>query len=297
MAALIAVGFMVASRDSDRQPDRAAVPLTPAGTPVAAVSLVPADPAAETGVAGETATAAVTSTASVSVSAHPTSSSAPSASPMASAPPGYDGNGIRLVAPAVTVSGTTATFHGVVRAASPVRIAGVRFSVRTAGGGRVGDVAASGAVTVTSSHAVSAAHGYPGGTYTVAASYTVDGSRWVTGPAARFTVLTYDVNGVWLGPVSVSTSGGVTSFSAVLRVSRTVRFAHVQIAVRDSEGALRDANGKILDTGLTHNVTVTASRTVAGQRSYDPGTYRACLVYSMDGSSWVVGPKTTFTIA
>jgi hypothetical protein len=106
----------------------------------------------------------------------------------------------------------------------------------------------------------------------------------------------YDHNGVLLGTPRASVdSNGIATLTATVQVNRSIVFAHLQIAVRASNGDLVDPHGNPFDVAFNGGVTVSSSRTISGSRHYVGGPFTAFLAYSIDGSTWVNGPATTFT--
>lgn len=101
--------------------------------------------------------------------------------------------------------------------------------------------------------------------------------------------------GAPLGPVTLTApkvvlNGSAYSLSALVRTTRTTTFTYLQIAVR-GPGAI--------DMGFAPQTTIKAAgkKTLTGAVTSAPtGDYTAYVAYSLDGTTWIDGPKTTFRV-
>jgi hypothetical protein len=196
----------------------------------------------------------------------------------------------------VTVSGNTASFRAVVTVGGRVTFARLQFTITDSVGGSVGAAGGTDGVTVTSARTQTGSRTLNGGAYSVALSYSLDGRSWVTGASVRFTVGSFDRNGVWLGVPTVSVDrAGNAVLTVKVEVNHPITFADLQIAVRSADGADIDGAGEPLDVAFHYGITVTSVITFSGGRHYDGGRFTAFAAYSFDETNWVNGPRGAFT--
>jgi serine/threonine protein kinase len=137
-----------------------------------------------------------------------TTSSAPKTTPAAKAsttPPApktstsapakvYDGNGVLLVAPRITVGADgIAVLTATIEVNRPVTFEHLQIAVRDSEGnasdpnGEAFDVAFTNNVTVTVSRTISGSRHYIGGPFKASVAYRLSGGSWINGPRASFT--------------------------------------------------------------------------------------------------------------
>lgn len=100
---------------------------------------------------------------------------------------------------------------------------------------------------------------------------------------------------VQLAAPTVQTTSDGAAVQAEVHVDRPVTFAKLlRVAVRDSAGRSTDSRGG-LDMAFGPS-TVSSTARLTGSRALAPDTYTAFVTYSIDGSTWVRGPATTFRV-